>query len=685
VVFVMMLAYSAVFITISAVKYEYFLYNDFDLAIFAQAAHTTAHGSLYNSILGMNYLGSHTSLTMFLIAPVYRVLAHPVTLLVLQTLVLACGALPVYWLARRELVNEFAARCFAALYLLYPALGYSNLYEFHPETLTTTTLLFTFYFMWVGRFGVMLLFAVLSLAAKEDVPLVVMAMGFYSLLIRRPRRWVYAATLVGLATLFLVLSFGVIMPGINQGEVQYERFYSQWGDSPGQALVHMAKSPVRVVSAFFGTEGDPWDTRIKREYPLHMLMPVMLLSLLSPLTLAIALPGVAQHLMSSRVSEHSIVWHYTAQITPFVMMGAVLGLRNLLRAGKGVRNLLCAAPVRAYRQKVPDPCSSPGGISVETMNAKGPPRTLARVLSGLAVVVAAGSNVLFGPVIGLEIFQTHTTPEEKWPTAYDRALAPYMRTMVARVPAEGAIACEFRFLSRFTNRPDVHSLHHIAKGTHTYSGKAYQMPEDVVATVADTSDPRFLTFLRGESGGRLRAFMGKNRLEFADAAGDAVLLLREPKESIRLLEIGEYTPEVRRRTDYNGQLGLLGWDTLPASAEVGGRVPIRTFWERLGTVDRFYLTQFLLLDEHDRAVGTRVRHLGYTFYPVHDWPGQGIVRETYHLVVPLGVKPGTYTVALRVVEQTDGGLAVSRPSDGQLVEEGGVLRFGKIEVTAGGH
>ena len=37
-VFVMMLAYSAVFITISAVKHEYFLYNDFDLAIFAQAA-----------------------------------------------------------------------------------------------------------------------------------------------------------------------------------------------------------------------------------------------------------------------------------------------------------------------------------------------------------------------------------------------------------------------------------------------------------------------------------------------------------------------------------------------------------------------------------------------------------------------------------------------------------------------
>ncbi|KPJ55459.1 MAG: hypothetical protein AMS16_04300 [Planctomycetes bacterium DG_58] len=181
VVWVMMGVYCAVFITFSLIKYAYFLYNDFDLAIFSQAAYTTIRGSLYNSILGMNYLGSHMSLLMFLVAPIYGVFGHPVTLLVLQTVVLALGALPVYWLARRELKNAFVAVCFAALYLLYPALGYGNLYEFHPVTLTTTTLLFAFYFLWVGRFGWMVLFAVLSLMGKENVPLVVMMMGVYSL------------------------------------------------------------------------------------------------------------------------------------------------------------------------------------------------------------------------------------------------------------------------------------------------------------------------------------------------------------------------------------------------------------------------------------------------------------------------------------------------------------------------
>jgi len=663
----MMLVYSAVFITICVVKYVYFLYNDFDLSIFAQAAYTTIRGSLYNSILGMNYLGSHMSLVMFLIAPVYRVFSHPVALLVLQTVVLALGALPVYWLARRELKNEFVATCFAALYLLYPALGYTNLYEFHPETLTTTTLLFTFYYLWVGRFGMMLLFALLSLMAKEDVPLVVMMMGFYSLVLRRPRRWVYAVSLVGLSVLFLVMSFGVIMPAINKGEVQYERFYSEWGDSAGQAALNMAKDPGRTLRTLFFTPDNAWDTRIKQQYELHLLMPVMLLSLMSPLTLAISLPGVAQHLLSVRMSEHSIVWHYTAQITPFVMLAAVLGLRNTLRfVASGV----------------------PGEISVEMMNTKTPPRTLAWVLSTLAVVVSLGSNLLFGPVIGLGIFQAHPRPEENWPSAYERALTPYMRTMVSRVPERGAIACDFRFMSHFTNRPVVHSLHHLFKGTHSFSVKPYPIPEDVVATVADLSDRRFLTFTRADSGERLRTFFAKNRLQVVDAAGDAVLLLRDPKESIQLFETGEFASDFRRLTRFNGQLAFLGWDAMPASVEVGGRLPLRTCWKRLGapgSVDRFYLTQFLLLDEYDRAAGGCLRRLGYSFYPVHDWPGGGTVRETYNLVVPMDVKPGTYTVCMRVLEEAGGELRVSLPEDEELRTSRGIIRFGKIEVTKPGH
>ena len=619
IVWVLMGLYAAVFITFSLIKYYWFLYNDFDLAIFAQAAHGTMRGSMHSSILGLNYLGSHMSLVMLPIAPVYFIFPHPVTLLVLQTVVLALGALPVYWLARRELKNGFLAVAFAALYLLYPALGYSNLYEFHPITLATTTLLWAFYFLWVGRFWLTTLFAVLSLMAKENVAVVVVMMGLYSLLIRRPRRWLYAATLVGLSLVFLVVSFAVIMPRLNQGQVAYASFYDEWGESMGEAIGNMATHPGKVMQAFFWTtfEQAPGQSkehylnmkerriRTKHQYYVHMLVPVLLLSLASPLTLLISLPAVAQHLLSGRPSDQAIVFHYTALVTPFVLAAAVLGLRNVLRLlTRGV----------------------PGGLTDEVMHTKAPPRTLGILLVSTALVASAVCNFLFGPIAGSDVYLETRPHEKKWPDARDRAMAPHLRAMAARLPEQGGIAAGFRFMSRTANRPLLHSIHHVQKGTYTYSTRDFPIPTDVAAAIVDTGDWRYLSYMRPNGGVRLREMVARNRLKVVDAAGAAVLLLQQEtppgKPFEMIFDVVDFAPggpdrarfddaSAVDRTEYNGmyyflkkaqrekivrafgkrsieafdglalRLAYLGHDRTPASAAPGDLVAVRTYWQRL--------------------------------------------------------------------------------------------------------
>ena len=84
-------------------KYRYFLYDDIDLAIFTQATAGILRGSMFSSIRGMAWLGDHSSLVLFLIAPIFALARHPMTLVVVQTLALAAGTWPVYALARREL------------------------------------------------------------------------------------------------------------------------------------------------------------------------------------------------------------------------------------------------------------------------------------------------------------------------------------------------------------------------------------------------------------------------------------------------------------------------------------------------------------------------------------------------------------------------------------------------------
>src|SRR6185295_17342268 len=93
-------AYALTFSWVCVTKYRFYLYRDFDLAIFTQATHGLLHGSLVSSIRGMNWLGDHSSLVLFLVLPIYAIAQHTATLLVLQSVALALGAIPVFRIAR---------------------------------------------------------------------------------------------------------------------------------------------------------------------------------------------------------------------------------------------------------------------------------------------------------------------------------------------------------------------------------------------------------------------------------------------------------------------------------------------------------------------------------------------------------------------------------------------------------
>ena len=76
----------------------------FDLGIQENILWNTVHGDiLYSSLMGGNYLGTHTSLVLLLVAPIYALAPSTETLLVLQALILGLAALPLYFLARKVL------------------------------------------------------------------------------------------------------------------------------------------------------------------------------------------------------------------------------------------------------------------------------------------------------------------------------------------------------------------------------------------------------------------------------------------------------------------------------------------------------------------------------------------------------------------------------------------------------
>jgi uncharacterized membrane protein len=651
----MMAAYAGTMGFLAVVKYRYYLFLDIDLPIFLQATDQALRGTLFSSIRGMNWLGDHVSLILFVVAPLYALIRHPLTLLLLQCLALALGAWPVFSLARRQLKNEGVALMFAGLYLFHPAVGYSNLFQFHPEVLATATLLATFASVAAGRIVPTVVFAILSVLCREDVAMVVTMLGLITLLPGRPRR--IGVALVGVGLTSLIVSFGVLLPAFSSGAAEYGRMYADWGGNLRAVAFNVLIHPVRAVSALFDTPGNPGDTALKHAYWPEMLWPLLFLPLLSPVTLVCALPVFAEHFLSSRDQQHRLVFQYTALVTPVLVASAIYGLANLIR-------FVTRSPV-----------------ATATMNRPGAPRSMALGICGAALASSLLCNLLYGPLLYRGWIPFDRTTEMYWPTMVERTLRPYRDQMVKRVPADGGVVTGFEFLPRFASRRDVHSLHHLYTGLYTFSTKAYPMPTGVHAMLADVGDPMLAKYVKGDTPARLRELAEKNHLRPTDAAGDLLLFTPATGDTVDLITIPAPAPPVVRQANFDGEVVLEGF-SLPRTPVVpNGLMPIETYWRRIGASQRLLLVQFLLSDANGAPAFSVIRHLGYLMYPPYTWPVEVPVRETYRLIIPDYVSPGSYTLGVRLLWLGPRGrLGVANATGTGITEGTGPVSLGSFVV-----
>jgi len=182
----MVLLFSGFFIAFLASRHNAYLSNAEDLGNMDQAIWSVTHGQLLHQTIcnvvsdtncyglaGISRFAIHFEPILFPVSLFYFVWPGPITLIAIQTLVVASGAFPAFWLARLRLRNELAAAGIAFLYLLYPAQQQATIFEFHAVTFTAAFLLFTLYFMYTRRTAWFFVFAILPMACKEEIPLVI--------------------------------------------------------------------------------------------------------------------------------------------------------------------------------------------------------------------------------------------------------------------------------------------------------------------------------------------------------------------------------------------------------------------------------------------------------------------------------------------------------------------------------
>jgi len=325
--------FATIYGVLSWLKYRAFMDARFDLGNMTQAVYNTAHGHFLVSTTGdahprqISRLGSHVDPILALFAIPWLVWPSPVMLLVLQSVIVATGAWPAYRLGARFTRDPRAGALLAGAFLLYPALGFLVLNEFHPVALATPFLLWAFLYVEEDRWLRAAPFLVLAATCKETVPLVLALMGVYFAL--RKRSW-RPLLLTAVAGAYFAVAVWVIIPHFSGGQSAFIARYGSYGESAGSvaktALLHPAKTLHGLLR--------PSNVR----YWVRLLWPLGFTSLLSPLTLLISTPDAVLNALSSVKFQRDIRFHYTATEISFIYAAAVLGLMRLWRwLGGGFR------------------------------------------------------------------------------------------------------------------------------------------------------------------------------------------------------------------------------------------------------------------------------------------------------------------------------------------------------------
>src|SRR5947209_17112602 len=319
--------FSGYFILLHLGRQDAYLTPAEDLGTMDQAVWSLTHGQLFHqtvcnivsdtnctSLNGVSRFAIHFEPILFLVSLFYLIVSGPKTLLVLQTLVVAGGAFPAFWLARLRLRNELAAVGIAILYLLYPALQQAEIFDFHAVTMTGALLLFTLYFMYTRRTPWLFVFAILSMACKEEIPVVIAMFGLWSIIFQQ--RWRSGLALVGLSIAWIgttLLIYHFISP---TGHPLLSSRYSYLGSSPSQIISYFLQHPRAVISQHLL---EP----THRQYLRILLAPAGYLPLLVPWILVLAFPSIALNLLSSDRNQYLGVYQYNAEIVPILIFATI--------------------------------------------------------------------------------------------------------------------------------------------------------------------------------------------------------------------------------------------------------------------------------------------------------------------------------------------------------------------------
>ncbi len=294
----------------------------YDFGLYDQGIWLMSRGhSPFVTLMGRNLFGDHSSFILVLLIPLYWVFSSTALLFVVQSIVVAIGALPVYWFSRQRLRSEPLAAAMAGVYLLHPSISWTNLENFHPDAVLGTLVAFAIWAAYAGKWRWYWVAVVLALSVKEDVAFVLAPLGLWVSLKADKKR----GLITSLASLFtMALMFLVVMRSFTG--VAFRNSWRIPFGGIGGLLKTALTQPTKLIS-YLWSEDRP-------TYIWQMLAPVGFVFLYEPSLALVGFVMLASNVVSTFWYQHQIQYHYSIIIVPCIVMGTVWALGKFSRPAR---------------------------------------------------------------------------------------------------------------------------------------------------------------------------------------------------------------------------------------------------------------------------------------------------------------------------------------------------------------
>jgi uncharacterized membrane protein len=337
-------AYACFFI-VYTLRWHYKLRTgNYDLSINNNLMYGGLHGHFLESPVVFpkeppRYLANHAKFGAYLFLPIYALVPRPETLLVIQSLFIGFGAVPLYLFARRH-VSEWMAALVCLVYLCYYPMHGASFSEFQAVPLTAFFVFLAAYAADSKRYRLLGFAVVVALSMREDVAVGMAVLGAFLLLSgHRPLPGLVIAS--SAVAYFLFLRFYVMEEA---GSWWFPNMYKDlWADDEKgfRSVIRTAvTNPLFTLTKIIVEK--------KIVYVLHLLVPIAFLPLRRWYLWAALAPGAMLTLLVTNYDPPiTFSFHYVMHWAPYLFMASVLYLSAVAKERSPARARAALAAIAA--------------------------------------------------------------------------------------------------------------------------------------------------------------------------------------------------------------------------------------------------------------------------------------------------------------------------------------------------